>query len=240
MMICDWNLDQKLQFCGIIVDGLAAIGAIAAIFIALKANKQNRTEIAQAQAEIANSIKIQEQSKNLDMLEKRLEILKQIEMLKLPDYELDICLKKIAYNDIKISSIEMIILFNNDKNIISLYNSLFEHIEAMKAEINNLYNYFDHYYVLDGEGGGYVSLVLDSIKEFIDRIQRNPDDKQLRVEFENYCNDYSFTHNDVSYNYFEIADKIKDVRNEFEKNKGQLIECLRIFIEESIKPVKEM
>ena len=64
---CNWTLDHTLQLISIFVDALAAGGAIAAIFIALKANEQNRKEITQAQTEIANSIKIQEQSKNIEL-----------------------------------------------------------------------------------------------------------------------------------------------------------------------------
>ena len=244
-MICDWNLDQKLQLCGIIVDGLAAVGAIAAIFIALKANKQNRTEIAQAQAEIANSLKIQEQSKNIELLNPRLELLNKIKEFKLPDYELDYLIrikKPIVPN---VAEEEIIILFNNDPMIMKIYKGLFDKIEKQESNISNLYHFSEHYYCMN-QYGCPINEVMEKIMRY-ERLLSSPEcpdniEQDLINEVDNtaFSEENIITKEIAEYNYADIISAINTLDKEFESDKESLITKIRIFIDESIKPIKEM
>ena len=62
--ICEWELENQLQFASIVVNGLVAAGTIAAVVVAICANKQTKKALCQ--------------SKNIELLDKRIDILEKI------------------------------------------------------------------------------------------------------------------------------------------------------------------
>lgn len=245
ILSCNWTLDHTLQLISIFVDALAAGGAIAAIFIALKANKQNRTEIAQAQAEIANSIKIQEQSKNIELFNQRIELLNKTKELQLPDYDLDYRIKEKKAILPSYSKEELIILFNNDPIIMQLYNGLLVKIKKQETNISSLIHFSEHYFLLI-DGGCPVNEVMSKIMEY-ENILSAPDcPENILDDMQEYVEKYAFSEeNPVTkeaeeYDYISITSIISSIEKEFNDDKKSLIDKMRIFIDESIKPIKEM
>lgn len=240
----DWNLDQKLQLISIIVDGLAAGGAIAAIFIAVKANRQNRTEIAQAQAEIANSIKMQEQTKNIELLSQRMELLNKTNELQLPNYELDLRIRKKEAVSPSYSKEELIILFNNDPIIMKLYKGLLDKIKKQETNISNLVHYSERYFRFI-DGGCPVNEVMSKIMEY-ENILSSPncpenviDDMQEDIKQYAFYENNPVTNEAEEYDYVSITNIISSIKKEFDVDKKSLIDKMRIFIDESVKPIKE-
>lgn len=242
---CNWTLDHTLQLASIIVDAIVGVLTFLALKVAHAANKQNRTGIAQAQAEISNSIKIQEQSKNIELLTPRVDLLNKIKEFQLPDYELDYLIKKKEPNCPAVSEEELIILFNNDPIIMKLYKGLLEKIKEQETNISSLIHFSEHYFLLI-DGGCPVNEVMSKIMEYENMLSAPDCPENILDDMQEYVEKYAFSEeNPVTkeaeeYDYISITSIISSIEKEFNDDKKSLIDKMRIFIDESIKPIKEM
>ena len=96
--------EETLTIVEIVVDIIATIATVSAVIIAVWANKQTQQELKQ-------SLIIQEQAKNVDLFDRRVNLLDNIE------------------KDTLISETHLKVLFDN--NVINLYNQL----EQCKKEL---------------------------------------------------------------------------------------------------------
>ena len=69
---------------------------------------------------------------------RKLDILKAIEKYELPDYQLDICPKKISHNNPEISKAEMSVLFNGSPRILTDFSSLLLYIDETDKQISEI------------------------------------------------------------------------------------------------------
>ncbi|MCM1228410.1 MAG: hypothetical protein NC320_13495 [Clostridium sp.] len=227
-----------------LVDIIVGILTLLTLIAALKANKQNRKEIEQAKLDFTYSIKIHEQEKNIALLDKRVSILNSFEKMKNSGYEFGIRPKITKAAPIPFSEKEIIILFRNDRSILSNYRLLINYIEQTDKLLSDLNTYYKHYNTPDGEGG-YNNNVWGEILKYEDLIGKYEDSQQIEIEFEDYCKRNSFSENVlelnecINYNYFEIRNSISKLTHEFEQTKNNLVGFTEAFVEESIKFVSE-
>lgn len=238
------NCETWCTIISTLVEIIVGILTLLTLIAALKANKQNRKEIEQAKLDFTYSIKIHEQEKNIALLDKRVSILNSFEKMKNSGYKFDIRPKITKAAPIPFSEKEIIILFRNDKSILSNYRLLINYIEQTDKLLSDLDTYYKHYITPDGEGGNNNN-VWDEILKYEDLIEKYEDSQQIEIELENYCKINSFFDNVpelnecINYNYFEIRNSISKLTHEFERTKNNLVGLTKAFVEESIKLVNE-
>lgn len=243
-MNCEIEVSTWCTIISTLVEIVVGILTFLTLIAAHKANKQNRKEIEQAKLDFAYSIRMHEQEKNIALLDKRVSILKSFEEIKNSDYEFDIRPKITKAAPIPFSEKEIIILFRNDKSILSNYRLLIDYIEQTNNLLSDLNTYYNHYITPDGEGG-YNNNVWDEILRYEGLIGQYEDSQQIESKFEDYCKKNSFSDNVlelnecINYNYFEIRNSISKLTHEFERTKNNLVGFTKAFIEESIKFVNE-
>ena len=203
------------EVASFVVEVIGVIATVAAVIVALIANKK-------ATDSLNLSLQMQEQSKNVDLFEKRIAIIDEIQ------------------NKWKTSERHLILLFN--KEIYNAYRQMLNYSDKkLKAE-QDLYILNSNLEDMDGEGD-YTSPIAQ-LEDYERQLEEYnyPNDKVK--EFENLCDDYQIVHSvsgkpeDVKiYNYREISNRIAENGAKFDEQKQILLDLMQKFIEDSISPV---
>ena len=171
-----------------------------------------------------------------DQLEQnRLSLLKSIEKLSAPDYILDIAPKMKAPNNDTISLSELRILFNDNEEIVSVYQKLLKYISEIDSSINDLIHFHSLYRESDG-CGGFNNEVWDKIIEYESRLSLPNSSNELENEFQEYCDKHTYIEHipeineDFQYNYYTITHSIAMTQSLFDKSKKELIELMIHYI----------
>lgn len=201
-----------MDVIGFVVEIIGVIATVAAVIVALVANKK-------ANDSIKISIKMQEQSKNVDLFEKRVEL---IEILK---------------SDNKVSEVKLQLLF--DKYIIKEYDKIKKCLNNISDIEHDIFVYQDVVKTSDGEGG-YTS-PLDEILDLEDKLERHNFPAEGVKEFEELCKKHEITYCEFDepkvYNYKEMRDRLADANKELLHEKETLTIKMQKFVKDSISPI---
>lgn len=247
-----------LQLISIGVDAIVGFLTFFTLRAAIKANKEanNANTIARqaneianeanlyAKVELKNSIDSQIHSKNIELFEKRLNILKIIDNVEISAWWDSVWDSKndITINDINNLKIDVKLLFNNDSNIVKLFDSFYNLLCDMKNCISDYETWIRHLVRPDNYGG-----IDESIKQKVLNLEievdNHPDDNELKERYINLCNSSSFTETygeeTITYNYNEISNRHAKIANSFKDNKKRLTELMKTFITISIEDNKK-
>lgn len=198
-----------------IINVISTFVAFIAVIVAIVAN-------CKASKSLKYSLKMQEQSKNIDLFEKRVSI---IEEIKQKD---------------KTSKLELELLFNDC--IVKEYKIM---LECFNDYLNVSYD-IDVYrkIIMDTDGvGGYISPIeeLLEVEQTLEKLNY-PDDKVK--DFENLCDKYQIVYSESGdekdlkkYNYKELSEKKALSNIRFEKQKKLLLDSMQSFVKNSISPL---
>lgn len=212
--ITTWMTTNK-ECISLVVDILGTIATVVAVIVAIVAN-------CKANQSLKYSLKMQEQSKNIDLFEKRLAVIDEIE------------------KNTKTSKLHLGLLFNSA--IASEYNKMLELGDEYAAAYHDLNVYSDAIEVMDGEGG-YTSPMaeLEDAERILDELGY-PVDKVK--SFEALCVKYQISYSESGetkdikvYNYKELSEKIASTTRLFDEQKKVLIDLMQCFVKESISPI---
>lgn len=203
------------EVASFIVEIIGVIATVAAVIVALVANKK-------ATDSLKASLKMHQQSTNIDLFEKRIAVIDEIQ------------------NKWKTSERHLILLFN--KEIYNLYKNMLEYLYKKEKAEQDLYILNINLEEVDGEGG-YTSPVAQ-LEDYERQLEEYdyPNDKVK--EFEELCDDYQIVHS-VSgkpedtkvYNYREISNRIAENGAKFDEQKQKLLDSMQKFIQNSISPI---
>jgi len=161
------------------------------------------------------------------------DIFTSIEKIKLPDYYVDIRPKKKDYKMIEISESRLADLFSKD--ILNYYKKLMQCISVMEYLISYLMTFYQLSCKPDSEGG-FENKIWEKILE-IENILSLPNcTEDKKKEFREFCNNniiiehISESSEDKEYNYFDIKQKMQNVRCLFDNTKKTLISQMKIYI----------
>ena len=222
-MICELSLDQKFQLLGIIADGLAAVGAIVAIFIALKANKQNREEMKMTS-------KIEERSANIAFLDKRLSIIQDI------------------IDDKPVSDEILYVMFEavDSKTNQELHKRI-AHIKKLeelrdKAEQNIFLAGKP-----DGEGG-YISTYQEEFEHLRKCISKGVANDEMRKRYKEICDKQAINvYPDVENKQgkgkltplYTIEEELEEEKEKYNKEKEKFVDMLKKYVRSGIQTIDE-
>ena len=220
---------------GIAIEIVVAILTLLTLKAAIQANKQNREEIIQAQKAIQTSIKIQEQSKNIELLNNRIAVLDKIEQYEKPYLKNDL-LPHVAFGIYdKVSENELRILFSDDRGLVNAFKEICECISNAHMIEKQLKSFY-HGFCQRDSIGQIVNPVWEQIHQY-ETLSGQTDSET--AEFIDYCNDHVYTDSESmeTFNYLALKQAMNDNSKKFEDAKTFLIMKIRVFIDESIKPI---
>ena len=198
-----------------VVEVVGVIATVAAVIVALVANKK-------ATDSLKLSLKIQEQSKNVDLFEKRIAIINKLQ------------------DDKEISERTLMLLFN--KKIHQEYKTLIEYAVDKSIAEQDMSVLKFALTISDGEGG-YTSPFAE-LEDYERQLEEYDYPNNKVKEFEELCDDYQIVHS-VSgkpkdakvYNYREISNRIAENGAKFDEQKQKLLDSMQKFIQNSISPI---
>ena len=201
----------------VVLNILTSFGTIAAVCVAIYANKKSNDQLVSA-------LKIQEQSKNIDLFDKRLELINRISEHK------------------EVSLRELKLLFNSNSEIIAKYLKLSDPIDEFyyaKADLNEFQSLAKE---ADGEGG-FFSEIEEQIHKYQYQMSLPDCPDCVEDEYKAYCASHSFIVKDKinnemkELNYYEINQRIENSNIKYEKQTEELCKTMEAFIEKSIEPL---
>lgn len=217
--ICQYN-DQISLF----VNAISSIAMVATVIVALCANRQSNKQLKSA-------LEMQEQSKNIELYEKRLEIIKIIYQFKIG----------MGMEEIQMLPIKIRILYNNDEKIMEKFEKLKEYcIDVDKAEEDKK-RFISATNKSDGMGG-HINL-KDEIEEFERRLERNDYDKTAEEPFKKFCDDHICqitnpeTNTAETVNYYDIHSRLEESYIGYFDTRRELIELMEQFINNGLQPI---
>ena len=198
-----------------IISFISTIVAFVAVIVAIAANKK-------ASQSLNYSLKMQEQSKNIDLFEKRVAVIDEIK------------------KNVKTSELHLELLFND--TIAKEYRTMLKCWNDNEDAYHDLNVYDDTIEVMDGEGG-YTSPMAELIdaEKTLEKLNY-PDDKVK--DFEALCSKYQITHSESGetkdikvYNYKELSERIAFTECQFKHQQKALLDIMQCFVKDSISPV---
>ncbi len=236
------NKPSTLEIIEIIINIVVALLTVGALIAAIIANKQNKEEINEVKKATKKSLQMHEQSKNLQLMEMRLQLLYEIENSKSPRYYIDISPKKEngTIGDISINKLKL--LYNEDPTIIKAFTNLKEYYNKSNYLINNLIHFYRLGRTPDGEGG-FCNPVWERIKKYEDLRGLPNYLETTENEYKEFCDNHTYSElcpvdgQNVEYNYYNIQQELNNAVKSFDTTKDILLKQMRIFIDESIKPI---
>lgn len=193
---------------------LSALATFAAVIVALFSNRN-------ANKQLKSALRIQEQSKNIDLFDKRMGIICQVE-------------ENRPINDRVVQ-----ILFSEE--IYDCYKLMIQFIKNEHEAQSKMNTYKTLCMYPDGEGG-YFS----SFREFTDfetELARQNYPEELENEFIGFCKEKEVVYQINSeekpetYNYWEISQEIDKARTSCKKQKELLLSMMQKYIQDTLKPV---
>ena len=217
--ICQYN-DQ----ISLIVNAVSSLAMVATVIVALYANRQSNKQLKSA-------LQMQEQSKNIELYEKRIEIIKTIYQFKIG----------MGMEEIHMLPIKIRILYNNDEKIMEKFEKLKEYcIDVDKAEEDKK-RFISATNKPDGIGG--YDTLKDKIEEFESRLGRNDYDKTAEEPFKKFCDDHICqitnpeTNTAETVNYYNIHCRLKESYIGYFDTQKELIDLMEQFINNGLQPI---
>lgn len=200
-----------------IISASASVFTFIAVIVAIVGNNNSNKQL-------KASLKIQEQSKNVELLEQRVKIADGIR------------------NDKSISTTTLSVLF--DEEICMFYDKLCDakrRIASAKQDIQVYFEACDMTAEFHPENP-----VRDRIEEF-EMYMARPDCPQSIIDrYRAYCNENEQWWSETGlsddrriYNHAEICDELEDATFDFQDAKTSILTLIEISIRKSIEPVKE-
>lgn len=216
--ICQYN-DQ----ISLIVNAVSSIAMVATVIVALCANGQ-------ANKQLKSALEMQEQSKNIELYEKRLEIIKTINQ-----FDSKMCIEESQMLPIKIR-----ILYSNDEKIIEKYKQLGTYyVKAAQAEDDEK-RFISVSKISDGVGG-FIDL-SEKIEKFKQKL-RTDYDESTEKSFRLWCKDNKVdiinpeTNRLESVNYYDIYSRAEENKKAFFTTQKELIDLMEQFINKGLQPI---
>lgn len=218
------NIELAAICVGKIVDlafpiGWSEIGVIAtalAVIVALFANRS-------AKKQLTNALKMQEQSKNVSLLELRTKAIDEIR------------------KGLPVSNSSMKVLFN--ENIYAVYESLCDAKKRYQVAKSDEDTFFE---AASSESNITPSKenIKDKIQEYEMFIDRPDCPQKIKDDYVEYCSDNEVWWSDTgssddrrTYNHAEIRDRMTESCQDIEKYTEQLVELMEKFVASSIAPI---
>lgn len=203
---------ESVDCISLVIDILSTIATVVAVIVAIVANRK-------ATQSIKYSLKMQEQSKSVDLFDKRIAIIEEIK------------------SNYTTSRLHLDLLF--DEDISKEYANLLDCLTSLTQAKDDLDVYCDNLDAADGEGG-FVSPVdeLENAFEMLEKLEFPPDEVSA---FEELCRNHEITFSvsgkkeDVKvYNYKDIIDAINYAQDKLGKQRKKLVKDMQEFVKKSI------
>lgn len=199
-----------------IINVISTVVALGAVIVAIVANRK-------ASQSLKYSLKMQEQSKNIDLFEKRVALAEAIKSGdSISELSLKLLFKEAIFKD-----------YEEYKKTLQEKNG-FEH--DMSVYIQNVYE-------PDGEGGYYNP--IEDIVELETKIETYGETEESKKEFEQLCEKHQIYYSESGkpedskwYNYSEISQGIGSSTIKANKQLEKVLEEMGEFIKKSISSIK--
>lgn len=200
----------------IITDILCMVATVAAVIVAICANKTSSKSL-------KYSLKVQEQSKNIDLFEKRVAL---AEAIKSGD---------------SISELSLKLLFK--EAIFKDYEEYKKTLQEKKGFEHDMSVYIQNVHKSDGEGGYYNP--IEDIVELETKIETYGETEESKKEFEQLCEKHQICYSESGnpedskwYNYSKISQSIGSSTIKANKQLEKVLEEMEEFIKKSISSIK--
>lgn len=196
-------------------DELGVIATVVAVIVALVANRKSSKQLKSA-------LEMQEQSKNVGLLDRRVETAEAIQSGK------------------SVSEITLQVLFNDE--IVKHYKAWKNYLTKKVYAEHDLDRFYAAFRESDG-AGGYIPGAKDKFEQFMSDMSRPDCTQQVFDDYEKYCSDHVVYLPDgedgksIPYNHSEITDRISDATTKAKKEQELTLQLMEKFISDSIQPV---
>ncbi len=196
----------------------SVIATVAAVIVALYANKK-------AHQQLISALKMHEQSKSVDLLDERMNVVDRFER---KDYVPPKMIK---------------LLFGADCSIMDTYSRL-QNDYKLLAEANAVRRQF-FTTVEEIEGSKIKYEIEETILDFERQLSYSDCPQSVEDDYIDYCESHSISYRDeinnevITLNYYEIKKRIEKYDFEIDCLRTELCSMMEHFIEESIKPLTE-
>lgn len=193
---------------------LGVIATVAAVIVALVANKKSSEQLKSA-------LEMQEQSKNVSLLDKRVELAEVIQAGK------------------SVSELTLQVLFNDE--IVKHYQAWKNHITEKVYAEHDLDIFYAEVKIPD-EAGGFYTDVKETMERYIADMSRPDCPQQVIDDYEEYCDEHIIylpdgeTGVSIPYNHSEINTRISKANINAEKERKLTLQLIEKFISDSIQP----
>lgn len=198
-------------------DELGVIATVLAVIVALYANRK-------ATHELKSALKMQEQSKNVSLLDKRIELAEKIQ------------------SGNSVSELTLQVLFNDE--ILEHYKAWREYCTEKVYAEHDL-DIFFHLCRTPDSAGGYTNDVQDTIRKYINAMSKADCPQQTIDEYKAYCDKHTFWQKTgeakevTPYNHAEIGDRITKATSNAKKEQELTLQLIEDFIADSIRQIDE-
>lgn len=196
-------------------DEIGVIATVLAVVVALAASRKSSKQLKSA-------LEMQEQSKNVNLLDKRVELAEAIQ------------------HGRSVSELTLQVLFNDE--IVNHYKAWRNHHTEKIYADNDLDRFYAEVKIPD-EAGGYYTNVKETLERYIADMSRPDCPKQVFDDYEKYCGDhvvwlpYGEDGKSIPYNHSEINTRISEANTNAEKERKLTLQLIEKFIPDSIQPV---
>lgn len=201
---------------GDIISAISTVAAFAAVVVAMFANRSSSKSL-------EYSLRMQEQSKNVDLFEKRVSILEEV---KASDRTAELPLQ---------------LLF--DETISQSYQTFQMNIAEQTASEHDMTEYANLLMQMDGEGGytSPIAQLVDAERQ-LDMCGYTEESAQ---DYDALCDKYQITCANVNdeencgkiYNYKDLSERIAQSNQKVQMSKELLLQQMQNFIQKSISPI---
>lgn len=197
-----------------IINIISTIAALAAVGASIIANQK-------ASKSLDCSLKMQEQSKSIDLFDKRVAVIEDIKQANIT------------------SRLRLELLFS--ESIINEYDTMLKKLKTWNDACHDLRVYQSLVIKPDGEGG-FVSPIPEI--EEAERMFESEDSLEAEKHFKDLCKKYEIYYsengeleNQKIYNYYDLTAEIKLTERQFNDQKQVVLNLMQKFIYESILPI---
>ncbi len=173
-------------------------------------------------ASIKNSLKMQEQSKNIELFDRRIALIDEIKV----------------HNSTNV--LHLVLLFNESiKKEYDCFNALLQGLASAHHDMNEYEEMLSHM-----DGADLYSTPFDQMADAESILSEHDYPADKVAEFEALCQSYEITKIEKSegselkiYNYAELSERISSAQVKLDAQKAKLIKMMQVFVQDSISPV---
>ncbi len=218
--IIKWLFDN-LNEVSVVIDFLCMIATTIAVIVAIVANKN-------ASKSLNYSLRIHEQSKNIDLFDKRVSVISEIE------------------TKLDAPKLGLQLLF--DENIMKLYDNYIDSARDYSNAQHNMRTYEHELETLYNESD--TRSPFEKMKKMERQLNEFDNEKSeeyisLFKEFKTLCDKNIHSHLSVEndsdlevYDFIELSKDLRDSRKKYTESKKILIEEMKSFVQKSISPIQ--